>query len=85
MEEIQPIEQPKVKRFYPKRIYRDEAEKKAICIMRDCGGLSFDAITRITGKKDKRNVIYTYEQNKDRFTCQRGQSIVHIEDENIIK
>lgn len=76
------VEPTRVKRFYPPRIYRDEAEKKAIVILRDCAGLSFGAITRIINKKDKRNTIYTYNQNKDRYSCQRGQNIIHIDDED---
>jgi hypothetical protein len=87
-ETMQPIaetmQNEKPKRFYPKRLKWDDSKKKAICILRDDGGFPFGTISKLLGNKDKRNTIYTYNQNKDRFSCQRGQNIVHIEDENKI-
>jgi hypothetical protein len=81
------MEEVKQKRPYSKRVYRDEAEIKAICVLRDCGKMSWLAITRFLGLKEssKRNCEYIYKQNHEKYSCQRGQSIVHIEDENIIK
>jgi hypothetical protein len=66
-------EKEKEKRYYTKRVYRDEAQIIAIIRLKDCADLSFLNITRLLGLKDssKRNVEYTYNANKDKYKCQQ--------------
>lgn len=67
----------KAKRFYTKRVYREEAEIIAICRLKDCADLSFLNITRLLGLKDssKRNIVYTYEANKDKYKCSQCENL----------
>ena len=61
------MKQPK-RKPYPKRIYKEDADKLAIITLRDCGGMSFKAIARLLGYKEssKRNLEWIYEQNKEK-------------------
>ena len=67
----------KAKRFYPKRVYKEEAEIRAIVCLRDCGGLSFLSILRLLKYKEnsKRNVEYSYKANKDKYKCSQCENL----------
>ena len=70
-------EENKEKRFYPKRVYKDEAELTAIVCLRDCAGLSMIAITRLLGHSDssKRNIEWVYNKNKLFFKCNQIRNL----------
>lgn len=58
----------KKRKPYPTRIYKEDADKLAIILLRDCGNMSFKAITLLLGYKEssKRNVEWVYNHNKDK-------------------
>ena len=65
--------QQKKSRNYPKRMYRSEAEKIAIVLLRDCGGMSMITITRLLGHNDisKMNIAKVYESCKELYKCKQ--------------
>ena len=67
--------QQKKSRNYPKRMYRSEAEKIAIVLLRDCGGMSMITITRLLGHSDisKLNIMKVYSNCKDKYRCLQCQ------------
>jgi len=71
--QVEPKEKPKQKRIYTKRVFKEQAEKMAIVLLRDCGGLSMINICRLLGHKDssKRNIEFTYSHNQDKFQCKQ--------------
>ncbi len=69
------------------RMRKEESFLKAIVILRRCGGFSFTTITKLLhqdSEVQKRNVMYYYERDKDRFPCEKDMQLVHLEEENII-